>query len=293
MFKFEEIKEKLKTAFDEKQAELLAELIYKSYENLIKVSDFNELKEIVRELAEAQKRTEERLEAFERATEENFNKVWGAINQLAEAQRRTEERLEAFERITEENFNKVWGAINKLTERVDQLTQRLDQLTQRVDQLAEAQRRTEDALNQLARRVDQLARSQKALSEQVGGLAHTIGYRLEDEAMKSLPNLLARDFGVEVIGKLRRDFIEISPGQYIEVNITGSAKKDGQEYIIIGEAKSQLKKKDVDDFIKKVERIKRYISKELIQILITFQTSPQVKNYAIEKGIKLYFSYEI
>ncbi len=203
MFKFKEIKERLKSVFDEKQAEVLAEVIYKSYENLIKVSDFNELKEIVRELAEAQKRTEERLEAFQRTTEENFNRVWDAINkltervdQLAEAQRRTEERL--------------------------------NQLAIKVDQLAEAQRKTEESLNQLVRRVDQLARSHKALSEQVGGLAHTIGYRLEDEAMKSLPDLLARDFGVKVIGKLRRDFVEISPGQYIEVNIIGSAKKMGR-----------------------------------------------------------------
>ena len=44
-------------------------------------------------LAEAQKRTEERLYAFEKATEENFNRVWEAIYLFAEAQRSTEDRL--------------------------------------------------------------------------------------------------------------------------------------------------------------------------------------------------------
>jgi predicted Fe-S protein YdhL (DUF1289 family) len=41
-------------------------------------------------------RTEEELASFRKTTEENFNKVWTAIRELAEAQKRTEKRLICF-----------------------------------------------------------------------------------------------------------------------------------------------------------------------------------------------------
>jgi chromosome segregation ATPase len=148
MLGISELRNKLTQVFTEGQADVLFELVALIYEQVMKAMDLSEVKAVIKELADAQRRTEERLIAFERATEENFNKVWTAIgeltnkvNQLAEAQRRTEERLNEFEKRTEENFARVWEAIERLTARVDDLTVRLDKLTERVDQLAEAQRK--------------------------------------------------------------------------------------------------------------------------------------------------------
>jgi chaperonin cofactor prefoldin len=75
------------------------------------------LPDLVRELAQAQRRTEERLEA-----------VAARVEQLAEAQRRTEERLEA-------------------------VAARVEQLAVQVDRLAEAQRRTEERLDRITDRL--------------------------------------------------------------------------------------------------------------------------------------------
>ncbi|GER94579.1 hypothetical protein A45J_2343 [hot springs metagenome] len=147
------------------------ELFREEIAETVKRSDFEELKSVVRELAEAQKRTEQRVE------------------ELAEAQKKTEEELRS------------------------------------------------------------LARSHKELKEQVGGIAHTVGYRLEDESYKALPSLLRQDFGVEIKGRLKRDYIDIGRDRYIEVNIWGKAGQNGKEYVVVGEAKSQLKKKDIDEFI--------------------------------------------
>ncbi len=243
MFKFEEMKERLKVAFDEKQAELLAEIIYKSYENLVKVSDFSELKEIVRELAEAQKRTEERL--------------------------------------------------NKLTERVDQLTERLDQLTLRVDQLVEAQRKTEEEIRALTEQVKNLAIGLDRANKQIGGLANTIGYTLENEAIKALPKILKRDYKLNVRGKLKRTFVLDRYGGYIEVNIFGEAFKNRTKYTIVGESKSQLSKNDVDDFIiRKIERLEKVFPK-IFPVLVTHMISePDVEEYAKGKGISIFYSYE-
>jgi chromosome segregation ATPase len=112
---------------------------------LVLTNELLSLPDIVRELAEAQRRTEERLEQLSIR-----------VDQLAEAQRRTEERLE------------------QLALRVDQLSIRLDQLSIRVDQLAEAQRRTEERLEQLALRVDQLAEAQRRTEERLDALAETV-----------------------------------------------------------------------------------------------------------------------
>jgi len=67
--------ERLGRAFSAEQAEVLAGVIHDAYNALVKASDFNELKEIVRRLAEAQERTDQR------------------VAELAKAQEQTEQRL--------------------------------------------------------------------------------------------------------------------------------------------------------------------------------------------------------
>ena len=211
------------------------ELFREEIAETVKRSDFEELKFVVKELAEAQKRTEQRVEKLE-----------DVVKELVEAQKKTE---------------------------------------QRVEELAEAQRKTEEELRSLVK-------SHKDLKEQVGGLSHTVGYRLEDDSYKALPALLKHDFGVDVKGRLKRDYIDIGDERYIEVNILGRAGYNGKEYIVVGEAKSQLKKKDIDEFIKKAENLKRYIPEEQIRLIVTYMASPAIQRYAKEKGVKIYFSYE-
>ena len=326
-------KEEIIKAFERKQAEILLRFL-DMIDEVIKVKDFNELKGIVRELAEAQKKSEERLTRLEETVQELVEaqkRTEQSIKELIEAQKRSEERIsKAEERLTrleatvqelaeaqkrtEQRVNELVEAQKRTEQRINELAEAQRVTEQRVNELVEAQKRTEQRINELAeaqkvteQRVNELAEAQKktedvvrklteslhSLREEVGGLSHTIGYRLEDEAMKSLPALLKRDMEIEVIGRLRRDFLEVAPHKYIELNIWGEGEKNGKRYVIIGEAKSQLKKRDVDDFIKKVEEIKRYISEEQICVLVTYITSPDVKRYAEEKGIKIYFSYEL
>ncbi|MEW6607851.1 MAG: hypothetical protein AB1414_10440, partial [bacterium] len=67
-----------------------------------------------------------------------------------------------------------------------------------VSELAEAQKRTEMELKALTKSHQALSKSHENLATQVGGISHTIGFRLEDEAYDSLPPLLERDFGIIV-----------------------------------------------------------------------------------------------
>jgi len=225
--------------------------------------DFRDLKRIVeslavstKELAAAQQRTEARLEQLAEAQSHLEQRV----DQLTEAQRRTEARL---------------GELAEAQKRTEE----------RVKQLAEAQKKTETELKKLVQ-------EHRKTREQLGGLAHTVGYRLEDEAFKALPALLKQDVGVEVQGRLKRDFLEIGPDRYLEVNIWGTGLHNGKQYVIIGEAKTQLKKKDVDDFLEKARQVANLVARDQIRLLVTYQASPPIQKYARDKGIALYFSYD-
>ena len=178
-----------------------------------------------------------------------LKEVWKVINELAEAQKRTEER---------------------------------------VNELAEAQKKTEERLNELAEALTRLIGEHAKTREQLGGLSHSFGYLLEDRAIKSLPKILEKDYNIKVIGKLKREYLKIGK-EYIEVNIYGKVKKDGEEYTLIGEAKSKVSKKVIENFIKKCEKI----SKKTFKILISYVFTPEIKEYAKEKGIILIPSYEL
>ncbi len=226
------IYEELQKALDPAAAKIITEIlagIYNDLQNTVTKAEFNELKEVVHELAEAQKRTEARVE------------------ELAEAQKRTEARVE---------------------------------------ELAEAQKRTEEELQKLIKEHGETRR-------QLGGLSITVGYILENEAFKALPKLLKRDYGLDVKGRLRRQFVKDNQGQYIEVNIVGEAAQNGKSVMIVGESKSQLSKRGVDEFLRKKLRRLEGVFENMFPVLVTHMiTSPDVENYAKDQGIALYYSFD-
>ena len=97
---------------------------------------------------------------------------------------------------------------------------------------------------------------------------------------------------MEITEPLHRDFIEVGIGRYEEVNLIGKGRKDGKEVIIVGDCKTQMKKKDIDSFLRVLQRIENILKGEKIVVGVTYQATIPVRKYAEEKGIKLYFSYE-
>jgi len=169
-----------------------------------------------------------------------------------------------------------------------------------VKELAEAQKRTEIRVGELAEAQKRTERELRLLTEehrktrqQLGGLSATVGYRLEDEAYKGLPPLLSRDFGLELDTPLRRRFIPDRDGALLEVNIIGAGRRDGRKVTVIGEAKIQLSKRLVNEFLKK--RLSRFevVFEEILPVLVTYMISePDAEDYARQKGLAVYYSYE-
>ncbi|MFQ5616349.1 MAG: hypothetical protein ACE5GO_07820 [Anaerolineales bacterium] len=87
---------RFETVFPPHQAIVLAKAITDAYSELVKTGDFNELKAIVKNLADAQQRTEAKVgrlaEAQERLIEAQ-QRTEAKVGQLAEAQQRTENSL--------------------------------------------------------------------------------------------------------------------------------------------------------------------------------------------------------
>jgi hypothetical protein len=131
------------------------------------------------------------------------------------------------------------------------------------------------------------------MRQEIGGMSHAIGYGLEDQSYLTLPPILQRDHAITLKGRLKRGFLETGRNKYIEINIWGQGEREGKSIEIIGEAKTQLKKRDVDKFLQTIQAIQPHIDHSIHPICITYQTSPAVTHYAKEKGISLYFTYEL
>ncbi|GAB6163960.1 hypothetical protein JCM12298_31200 [Desulfothermus naphthae] len=219
--------------------------------------------------------------------EPSIKEVLIAILEEIERQRRQWE-----ESVTKTEFNELKEIVRELGKKIEELAeaqkkteQRVSRLEKVVEELAEAQKKTEEELRKLIS-------EHRKTREQVGGLSHTVGYILEDRSYAALPHLLSKEFEIKV-EEIKRDFVELASNRYEELNIIGKGRKNGTPVWILGECKTQLRKKDVDSFLKKISRIEHLFPGERLIIMVTYQTSPQVRNYVQQKGIKLYFSYQL
>jgi predicted nuclease with TOPRIM domain len=264
----------LKQTMDPTAAEKIVDVIGSVYEELrnsVTKTEFNELKEIVRELAERVSDLTKRVDTLTIRMDELTQRVGALTIRMDELTQR----------------------VGALTIRMDELTQRVGALTIRMDELTVNVSRLEHTVEDLVGEMKRMKVTMHDMKQEIGGLSHTVGYRLEDEAMKSLPSLLKRDFSIDTEGTLVRDYIEIGPKKYVELNIWGHGLRSGKPVEIIGEAKSQLKKKDVDQFLQTLKILEPLINKPIVPLLVTYQTSVDVRRYIQGKNIALYFSYQL
>ena len=300
------VRQELESVFTEKQVAVLTKVYLEPFSQMVRVGDFTELKLIVKDLAAAQGRTETRMEELAAAQQE-----------LAEAQRRTEARVEELA----EAQGRTEARVEELAEAQGRTEARVEELAVAQQELTEAQRRTEARMETMAAAIQRLAeeqvvmrqeqvvmrqeqvvmrqeqremrQEQREMRQEIGGLAMTVGYRLEDEAFRALPALLARDHGLEVQGRLRRAYVTDARGRALEVNILGAARRDGQEVTIIGESKAQLSKNKVDEFIARRVHALREVFAHVFPVIVTHMISePDAEAYARDAGVAVYYSYD-
>jgi len=205
--------------FNKDQASILAESITEAYSDLVKTGDFNELKEIVRDIAVAQ----QELTVAQQRTEARVEELTVAQQELTIAQQRTEVKVE------------------ELTINVDNLTNNVDKLAQTVSSMASE--------------LGGLKKTVSGMAKELGGLSRTMSYALENETFRVLPAYLQKQFGITVqsrfvrteIGDEELDFFAQGEQNGRPVCIIGESKlrvderrRSGQEF---GYIMNQLNRK--------------------------------------------------
>ena len=228
--------EDLSRYLDPQASRKIAEVLGKVYEEVAQTvtkKEFGELKEIVGDLAQAQGRTEKRLE------------------ELAQAQGRTEKRLE---------------------------------------ELAQAQGKTERSLNTLIE-------DHRRTRERLESMSDAVGYNLENQSYKGLPQLLKRDLGLDIEDRLIRRYLPTEKkGQHLQVNIYGWAKKNGKKKLILGEAKTSISRREISRFqkiVKKAAQLEDISLSDTCQVIVVHDVTPAIEKYAREQGIQIYWSYDL
>ncbi len=244
------------------------------------------------ELAAAQARTEKRLEevaAAQAKTEARLDSLTAKVEQLAEAQARTEARLEelaAAQARTEARLEELAAAQARTEARLEELAAAQARTEKRLEELAAAQAKTEKVVRGLV--VDM-----REVKKQLGGLSNTVGYGLEDRAIRALPAILKDRMGLDV-GVMDRRFLEYPDGKDDEINIYGEGVLDGEPVVVVGESKAHLGPKDVDRFKKMLERVHTHVGRRLVPLLVVYSVRPKVEEYARRcvPGLLLFKSYE-
>jgi len=237
----------------------LVEELERNRQETVTKREFNELKQVVKELADAQKRSEERLSRLETV-----------VAELAEAQKRTEQRL-----------NELAEAQKRTEQRLNELAEAQKRTEQRLNELAEAQKRTEEEIRKLTG-------SLKRTREEVGGLSRTVAYALENEAYRRLPPFLKERHGIDILDRMIRAEIR---GE--EMNLFARARKDGQEIVLLGEAVLRL------DDLSKLRKVKKKVKlaseefdQEIVPIIVTHFARKKVFEKAREAGFLVVQSFE-
>ncbi len=234
--------------------------------------DFEQLKDVVKDLAESQKQTEMQV----RSLTESQKQTEIQVRSLTEAQKRTEARVSSLTEVVE-----------SLAEAQKRTETKVSSLTEAVESLAEAQKRTEAS-------VKILADGQADMRKQLGGLAMAVGYGIEDKLMPHLERFALLEFGITK-GMVDRRNIIYPDGRHDEVNLYVEGEKDGRKAYLIGECKAQPGKRDLGKLDDMLDRLRGHLDGEVMGMMVGYHFAPEVPAYAAEHhpDIKCYRTFEI
>ena len=270
-----EITQKLQSAFEPHQVDALLEVIGLSYNNLVKVSDFSELKAIVQDLAESQKAMGASQEAMGKTQEA----MGTTLQDLAESQKAMGKTLQD-----------LAESQKAMAITVEENSSQIRDLTGVVKELAVAQLRTEAEVEKLTSAVGDIR-------SEIGGMSRSMSYALENEAYRALPAFLLENHGIEVTERLIRTSVNNE-----EINFLGRAVRDGRPVLIVGESKQRLderrsSKREEDRIFSQLEtkaEVVRaaYPDEEITKLLITHYARPEFLRTAAARGIVVVQSFE-
>jgi hypothetical protein len=241
----------------------------------------------VEELAQAQQRTEDRVEQLAQS-----------VTELAQAQKRTEQRVEELaqaQKRTEDRVEQLAQSVTELAQAQKRTEDRVEQLAQSVTELAQAQKRTEDRVEQLAQSVTELAQAQKrtegeldkfrhTFNMQIGGLGARWGLQTEEAFRQGIRTILAEvGFTIERFLDMDTAGEVFGAPEQIELDIV---IKNGKVLVI--EIKSSLDRGAVYQFVRKVGFYARKTGRQVDRkLIITPYADARAQNVSNQLGVEI------
>ena len=267
----------------------IAELRQMVQEN---TSAIAELRQTVSGLMEVTQRHSQEIAELRQMVQENTSAIAElrqTVSGLMEVTQRHSQEIAELRQMVQENTS----AIAELRQTVSGLVEVTQRHSQEIAELRQAVRELVETTKKHGQVLRRLELDQQDIRKQLGGLAMAFGYRLEDDAYLALPRLLKQDHGIEVQGRLKRDYLVDRQGNHLEVNILGEGVREGETITIVGESKAQLSANEIDRFLRRKVRRLQGVYPNLFPIIVTYMTtSPDVLEHARQRGVAVFFSYE-
>jgi len=256
-----EIRSRLIRVFPAQQADLLAEVFVDSHAEFVNRADFHKLTEVVQDLAEAQKRTEVRVEELADAQKQTAEQV----KELTEAQKRTEIHLDELARSQQEmrvSLQEMREAQQEMREAQQEMRESQQEMRESQQEMRESQQEMRESQQEM--RVSQqemresLVEMQRAvtdLAKQVGGLSNAVGASLEDFACELVPELLEKYWRFVTVTAGPEE-ITTADGLSREFDVVVRGTIDGRPVTVLCETKATVSTTEVAKFLRIVEKVR-------------------------------------
>ena len=255
-----QIRNRLLEGFPEPQADLLAHVFVESHDELVTKAELNELTGVVKELAAAQNRTEQRVEELTAAQ----NRTEQRVEELAAAQNRTEQRVEqlaAAQNRTEQRVEELAAAQNRTEQRVEELAAAQNRTEQSIKKLTESQDRTQREVSDLTKTVDRLAAVQEKMLIR---LDMNDGRSFELFLRTHLPAYLGRHMrkcrvisAEQLLDTVEDRLTDVEVDDLLRSDLVATAEVDGTPMHLVGEVSCTADKEDIVRAARRAEHLRK------------------------------------
>ena len=249
-----EIRGRLLRAFPENQADLLAEVLVESHAELVNRADFHKLTEVVHDLAEAQKRTEMRVE------------------ELADAQKQTEIHVDELARSQQEM---------RVTMQEMQASQR--EMQGSLQAMQASQQEMQASQQEMQRAITDLAK-------QVGGLSNAVGANLEDFACDLVPELLEKYWRFVTVSAGPEELTTADGvGREFDVVVRGTI--DGRPVTVLCETNATVSTTEVSKFLRIVEKVRdAYPGEDIRPLFFGYKANSAARGLITQSNAAMIFT---
>jgi myosin heavy subunit len=286
-------------AFDETQAQLLAEATVRLHEDHVHREDFNRLTQTVERLGErtdrmavAQEQTALELREVAAAHRETAREVQAltvAQQRLAESQTAMQSQigeLTSTTKVMQSQIGELTSATKVMQSQIGELTSTTKVMQSQIGELTSTTKATQE-------QIATLAWSMKDMQKQVGGLAQSVGCGLEAYAMDRIPKILAKQLGFVEESSGPEQFVGTNGSQDdIDVVVRGSL--EGRPVVFLCETKTNVSAQEIRGFLATADRVRPQVGCDDVRIFFfAYRASPEARAAVKDVGGYLAFPHTI